>query len=58
MSGGQVKIYSARLYFLECPTVLFGNRASKNLGVLVRRTSDHFEIFLPLNFQSVIGILI
>ena len=46
MSDGQVKIYSARLYYLECP-VLFGNRASKNLGVLVRRTSDHFEIFLP-----------
>ena len=47
MSDGQVRIYSARLYYLECP-VLFGNRASKNLGVLVRRTSDHFEIFLPL----------
>ena len=39
MSGGQVKKYSARLYYLECPK-LFGNRTSKNLG---------FEIFLPLN---------
>ena len=44
MSGGQVKKYSARLYYLECP-MLFGNRTSKNLGVLVRRTSDHFKIF-------------
>ena len=46
MSDGQLK-NSARLYFLECP-VLFGNRTSKNLGVLVRRTSEHFKIFLPL----------
>ena len=41
MSDRQVKIYSARLYNLECQ-LLFGNRASKNLGVLVHRTSDHF----------------
>ena len=47
MSGGQVKKYSVRLYYLECP-MLFGNRTSKNLGVHVRRTSDRFEIFLPL----------
>ena len=47
MSDGQVKKYSAKLYFLECPAV-FGNRTSKNLGVLVRRTNDHFKIFLPL----------
>ena len=54
MSNGQVKKYSVRLYFLECPVffgnrtrlyflecpVLFGNRTSKNLGVLVRRTSE------------------
>ena len=46
MSGGQVKKYSARFYFLECP-LLFGNRTIKNLGVLVQRTSDHFKIFLP-----------
>ena len=39
--------YSARLYLLECP-VLFGNRTSKNLGVLVHRTSEHFKIFVPL----------
>ena len=47
MSDGQVKKYSGRLYFLECPA-LFGNRTSKNLGVLVRRTSEHFKKFLPL----------
>ena len=47
MSDGQVKNYSIRLYFLECPS-LFCNRASTNLGVLVRRTSEHFKIFLPL----------
>ena len=46
MSDGQVKKYSASLYFLECP-VLFGNRTSKNLGVLVWRTSEHFKIFYP-----------
>ena len=34
MSDGEVKKYSARLYFLECHA-LFGNRTSKNLGVLV-----------------------
>ena len=32
MSDGQVKKYSARLYFLECPA-LFGNRTSKNVGL-------------------------
>ena len=48
MSDEQAKIYSARLYCLECPA-LFGNRTSKNLGVLVHRTSEHFKIFLPLN---------
>ena len=47
MSNGQVKKYSARFYFLVCPA-LFGKRTSKNLGVLVRRTSEHFKIFLPL----------
>ena len=47
MSEGQVKKYSARLYFLECPALL-GNRKSKNLGVLVRKTSEHFKIILPL----------
>ena len=31
MSNGQVKKYSVRLYFLECP-LLFGNRTSKILG--------------------------
>ena len=54
MSDGQVKKYSARLYFLECP-VLFGNRTSKNLGVLVLGKSEHFKIFLPLLFHSGIG---
>ena len=44
MSVGQVKKYSVRLYFLDCP-VLFGNRISKNLGVLVGRTSEDFKIF-------------
>ena len=44
MSDGQVRKYSAGLYFHEC-TVLFGNRTSKNLGVLVRRTSEH--VFTP-----------
>ena len=34
MSDGQVKQYSARLYFLECPA-LFGNFTSKKLGILV-----------------------
>ena len=48
MSDGQVKNYSIRLYFLECPA-LFCNRTSTNLGVLVRRTSEHSMIFLPLN---------
>ena len=47
MSDGQVKKYSARLYFRECPQ-LFGKRTSKNLGVLVHRTSDHFNKILPL----------
>ena len=47
MSDGQVKKYSGRLYFLECPA-LFGNRTSINLGVLVHRTSEHFKKFLPL----------
>ena len=56
MSDGQVKNYSIRLYFLECPA-LFCNRTSTNLGVLVPRTSEHFKIFLPLwyknyNFQT------
>ena len=46
MSDGQVKKYTAMLYFLECPA-LFGNRTSKNLGVLVQRTSEHFQIFYP-----------
>ena len=41
MSDGQVKKYSAGLYFLECPA-LFGNRTSKDLGVLVHRTSGNF----------------
>ena len=48
MSDGQVKKkYSARLYFLECPA-LFGNRTSKDLGVLVCWTSKHFKNFLTL----------
>ena len=47
MSDGQVKKYSSMLYLLECPA-LFGNRTSQNLGVLVRRTSEHFKKFLPL----------
>ena len=34
MSNGQIRKYSARLYFIECP-VVFGNMTSKNLGVLV-----------------------
>ena len=33
MSDGQVKEYSARLFFLERP-VLFGNRTSNNLRFL------------------------
>ena len=44
MSDRQVKKYSARLSFYECP-VLFGNSTSKNLGVLVWRTSEHIKIF-------------
>ena len=47
MSDGQVKNYRIRLYFLECP-VLFCKRTSSNLGLLVRMTSEHFKIFLPL----------
>ena len=39
--------HSARLYFLVY-LALFGNRTSKTLGVLVRRTSEHFKIVLPL----------
>ena len=46
MSDGQVKKYSARLYFLEC-SALFGDRTTKNLGVLVWTTSEHLKIFLP-----------
>ena len=34
MSNGQVKKYSARLYFLECPALL-GSRTSKYYGVQV-----------------------
>ena len=41
MSDGQVIEYSAKLYFFECPAS-FGNRTSKNLGMLVLRTSEHF----------------
>ena len=52
MSGRQVKKYSSRFYFLECP-LLVGNRTSKNLGVLVQRTSDHFKIFLPLHIRNI-----
>ena len=57
MSDRQVKKYSARLYFLEYPA-LFGNRTSKNLGVLVRRSSEHFKIyFTPVRyFRSVIEL--
>ena len=47
MCDGQVKKYSVRLYFLECPAS-FGNKSSKNLGELVQRTSGHFQIFLLL----------
>ena len=47
MSNGQVKKYSTRLYFHECPQFFFCNRTSKNLGILVRRTSEHFKIFYP-----------
>ena len=36
------KKYSARIYYLECPA-LFGNRASKNLGVW---TSDHVCVYV------------
>ena len=39
MFDGQVKKYSARSYFLECPA-LYGNRTSTNLGALVRRITD------------------
>ena len=48
MSDGQVKKCSAMLYSLECQA-LFGHRTSKNLGVLVRRTNEHFKKFLPLD---------
>ena len=44
MSEGQIRKNSARSYFLECP-VLFCNRTSKNLGILVPRTSQHLENF-------------
>ena len=50
MLDGQVRKYSARLYFYECPA-LFGNRTSRNLGVLVQMTSRYFKIlrlFYPL----------
>ena len=47
MSGGQVKKYSVRLYFLECPALL-GSRTSKYYGILVHRTSEHFKKFLPM----------
>ena len=43
----KLKKCSVRLYFIECPA-LFGIRTSKNLGVLVHRTSEHFKKFLPL----------
>ena len=51
MSNGQVKKYRARLYFLECPA-LFGNRTSKNLAVLIRRTNEKLKKFLPLNVSK------
>ena len=44
MSDGRVKNYSARLFFFECPA-LFGYIKSKHLGILVQRTSEHFNIF-------------
>ena len=53
MSDGQVKKIKCKLYLIECPA-LCCNRTSANLGVLVRRTNEHFKIFLPLyiyNFQ-------
>ena len=46
MSDRQVTKYSDLLYFLECP-VLVGNRTSKNLCVLVQRTSEQFKNFYP-----------
>ena len=52
MSHGQVKKYSARLYFLECPA-FFGNRTSKNLGVLVRRSSEHLKIFFTPVYKGI-----
>ena len=56
MSDGQVKKCSARLYFLICPA-LFGNRTSKNLGVLVHRTSEHFKkFFTPAHTNLLIKI--
>ena len=41
VSDEQVKKYSARLYFLECP-VLFGNWTSKIIGVIVQRILRFF----------------
>ena len=46
MSDGDLKKYTARLYILECPA-LFGDRTNKNLGELVRSTSEHVKIFYP-----------
>ena len=51
MSDGQVKKPQCQV-FLE----LFGNRTSKNLGVVVHRTSDHFKKFLPLKAKDIVMI--
>ena len=51
MSDGQVKKYSARIYFLECPA-LFGNRTSKDLGVLVHSSQVNIlRFFYPCNMS-------
>ena len=53
ISDGQVTKYSARLFFLDCQA-LFCNRTSKNLYVIVHRTSEHFKIFLALLFIKML----
>ena len=52
MSDGQVKKMQCQVIFLWMPSFIWQQGPTgKNLGVLVRRTSEHFKKFLPLLYM-------
>ena len=55
ISDGQVKNTVQGYIFLNAQHYL--DKTSKNLGVLVRRTSKHFQIFLPLYSENAAGCM-